>query len=107
MNTRDAGEQRLNDADRAVAPDPAHTPMMQQYWRIKADHPETLVFYRMGDFYELFYDDARRGHRLLDITLTARGASAGEPIPMAGVPVHAVETYLSRLVKLGESVAIC
>jgi len=107
VNTRDAGEQRLNDADRAVAPDPAHTPMMQQYWRIKADHPETLVFYRMGDFYELFYDDARRGHRLLDITLTARGASAGEPIPMAGVPVHAVETYLSRLVKLGESVAIC
>nr|HET7857586.1 DNA mismatch repair protein MutS [Caldimonas sp.] len=85
----------------------AHTPMMQQYLRIKAAHPDTLVFYRMGDFYELFYEDARRGHRLLDITLTSRGTSAGEPIPMAGVPVHAVETYLARLVRLGESVAIC
>ncbi|HZW72247.1 MAG TPA: DNA mismatch repair protein MutS, partial [Caldimonas sp.] len=81
--------------------------MMQQYLRIKADHPETLVFYRMGDFYEVFYDDAKRAHRLLNITLTSRGASAGEPIPMAGVPVHAVETYLARLVRLGESVAIC
>ncbi|MGZ8259968.1 MAG: DNA mismatch repair protein MutS, partial [Caldimonas sp.] len=90
------------------APEPiGHTPMMAQYLRIKADHPDTLVFYRMGDFYELFYDDARRAHRLLDIALTARGASAGAPIPMAGVPVHAVETYLARLVKLGESVAIC
>src|SRR5215207_8489188 len=81
--------------------------MMQQYLRIKAEHPDTLLFYRMGDFYELFYDDAKRAHRLLDITLTSRGASAGAPIPMAGVPVHAVETYLARLVKLGESVAIC
>ncbi|HEY1436432.1 MAG TPA: DNA mismatch repair protein MutS, partial [Casimicrobiaceae bacterium] len=81
--------------------------MMQQYLRIKAEHPDTLLFYRMGDFYEVFYDDARRAHRLLNITLTSRGASAGEPIPMAGVPVHAVETYLARLVKLGESVAIC
>ncbi|HEY3584602.1 MAG TPA: DNA mismatch repair protein MutS, partial [Casimicrobiaceae bacterium] len=81
--------------------------MMQQYLRVKDEHPDRLVFYRMGDFYELFYDDARRAHRLLDITLTARGASAGAPIPMAGVPVHAVETYLARLVKLGESVAIC
>ncbi len=81
--------------------------MMQQYLRIKAAHPDTLVFYRMGDFYELFLDDAKRAHRLLDITLTTRGASAGEPIAMAGVPVHAVETYLARLVKLGESVAIC
>jgi DNA mismatch repair protein MutS len=85
----------------------AHTPMMAQYLRIKAEHPDTLVFYRMGDFYELFYDDAKRAHRLLDITLTSRGASAGAPIPMAGVPVHAVETYLARLVKLGEPVAIC
>jgi DNA mismatch repair protein MutS len=85
----------------------AHTPMMQQYLRIKAEHPDTLVFYRMGDFYELFLDDAKRAHRLLDITLTSRGASAGAPIPMAGVPVHAVDVYLSRLVKLGESVAIC
>jgi DNA mismatch repair protein MutS len=83
------------------------TPMMAQYLRIKADHPETLLFYRMGDFYELFLDDAKKAARLLDITLTSRGASAGAPIPMAGVPVHAVETYLARLVRLGESVAIC
>jgi DNA mismatch repair protein MutS len=85
----------------------AHTPMMQQYLRVKAEHPDKLVFYRMGDFYELFYDDAERGAKLLDITLTSRGASAGAPIPMAGVPYHAVDQYLGRLVKLGESVAIC
>ncbi|MGZ8155343.1 MAG: DNA mismatch repair protein MutS [Burkholderiales bacterium] len=84
-----------------------HTPMMQQYLRIKAQHPDMLVFYRMGDFYELFYDDAERAARLLDITLTTRGASAGEPIKMAGVPYHAVEQYLAKLVKHGESVAIC
>ncbi len=84
----------------------AHTPMMQQYLRIKAEFPDTLVFYRMGDFYELFYDDARKANRLLDITLTQRGASAGEPVVMAGVPVHAVEAYLSRLIKLGEAVAV-
>ena len=84
-----------------------HTPMMQQYLRIKAQHPELLLFYRMGDFYELFYDDARRAAALLDITLTARGQSAGEPIPMAGVPYHSVENYLAKLVKAGESVAIC
>jgi len=90
------------------APEPiGHTPMMQQYLRIKAEHPDTLLFYRMGDFYELFLDDAKRAHRLLDITLTARGASAGEPIAMAGVPVHAVDGYLAKLVRLGESVAIC
>jgi DNA mismatch repair protein MutS len=81
--------------------------MMQQYLRIKAEHPAMLVFYRMGDFYELFYDDARRAAALLDITLTARGQSAGEPIPMAGVPYHAAEGYLAKLVKAGESVAIC
>jgi len=81
--------------------------MMQQYLRIKAEHPQILLFYRMGDFYELFYDDARRAARLLDITLTHRGHSAGEPIPMAGVPYHAAETYLARLLKLGESIAIC
>ena len=80
--------------------------MMQQYLRIKAEHPDTLVFYRMGDFYELFYDDARKANRLLDITLTTRGASAGAPVVMAGVPVHSVESYLARLVKLGEAVAI-
>jgi DNA mismatch repair protein MutS len=85
----------------------AHTPMMQQYLRIKAQHPDVLLLYRMGDFYELFFDDARRAARLLDITLTARGHSAGEPIPMAGVPVHSVENYLARLIRRGESVAIC
>ena len=84
-----------------------HTPMMQQYLRIKAEHADKLLFYRMGDFYELFYDDAERAARLLDITLTSRGASAGVPIKMAGVPFHAVEQYLAKLVKLGESVAIC
>ncbi|MEW5756059.1 MAG: DNA mismatch repair protein MutS [Pseudomonadota bacterium] len=84
-----------------------HTPMMQQYLRIKADYPDTLVFYRMGDFYELFYEDARKAARLLDITLTARGQSAGEPIPMAGVPYHSAEGYLARLVKCGESIVIC
>lgn len=84
-----------------------HTPMMQQYLRLKAQHPEILLLYRMGDFYELFYDDAKRASQLLDISLTKRGASAGEPIPMAGVPHHAVENYLAKLVQLGESVAIC
>jgi DNA mismatch repair protein MutS len=83
-----------------------HTPMMQQYLRIKADFPDTLVFYRMGDFYELFYDDARRANRLLDVTLTTRGQSAGEPVVMAGVPVHALENYLARLIRQGEAVAI-
>jgi DNA mismatch repair protein MutS len=83
-----------------------HTPMMAQYLRIKADFPDTLVFYRMGDFYELFYEDARKANRLLDITLTARGNSAGEPVVMAGVPVHAVENYLARLIRLGEAVAV-
>ena len=85
----------------------SHTPMMQQYLRIKAEHPDTLMFYRMGDFYELFFDDAVKAARLLDITLTTRGASAGNPIKMAGVPFHAVEQYLAKLVKLGESVVIC
>jgi len=81
--------------------------MMQQYLSIKAEYPDMLVFYRMGDFYELFFDDARRAASLLEITLTARGKSAGNPIPMAGVPYHAVEPYLARLVRKGESVAIC
>ena len=85
----------------------SHTPMMRQYLNIKAQHPNILLFYRMGDFYELFYDDARRAAQLLDISLTARGKSGGDPIPMAGVPFHAVENYLARLVKMGESVAIC
>ncbi len=84
-----------------------HTPMMLQYLRIKGEHPDILVFYRMGDFYELFYDDAEKASRLLDIALTSRGVSAGTPVKMAGVPAHSVEQYLAKLVKLGESVAIC
>src|SRR5262245_2253501 len=85
----------------------AHTPVMQQYLGLKAQHPDMLLFYRMGDFYELFYDDAEKAARLLDLTLTKRGASAGAPIPMAGVPWQAIEQYLAKLVKLGESAAIC
>jgi DNA mismatch repair protein MutS len=84
-----------------------HTPVMKQYLGFKAQYPELLLFYRMGDFYELFFDDARKAARLLDIALTTRGTSAGQPIPMAGVPAHAVEGYLARLVKLGEAVVIC
>ena len=88
-------------------PTAIHTPMMRQYLAIKADYPDMLVFYRMGDFYELFHDDARRAASLLDITLTSRGKSGGNAIPMAGVPYHAVEGYLAKLVRKGESVAIC
>ena len=84
-----------------------HTPMMRQFLRIKSEYPDILLFYRMGDFYELFYDDARRAAKLIDITLTTRGQSAGQPIPMAGVPVHSVEGYLAKLLRKGESVAIC
>ncbi len=84
-----------------------HTPMMQQYLRIKAEHPDILLFYRMGDFYELFFDDAHKAANLLDITLTARGRANGEPIPMAGVPYHAADNYLAKLVKQGQSIAIC
>jgi DNA mismatch repair protein MutS len=85
----------------------SHTPVMQQYLRLKAQYPDVLLFYRMGDFYELFFEDARRAAALLDITLTARGQSGGQPIPMAGVPAHAAEGYLARLVRKGESVAVC
>lgn len=91
----------------AQPPASPHTPMMQQYLRIKAEHPNELVFYRMGDFYELFFDDAKRAAELMDVTLTSRGKSAGEPIPMAGIPYHAADNYLARLVRLGESIAIC
>jgi DNA mismatch repair protein MutS len=84
-----------------------HTPMMQQYLRIKAEHPNELVLYRMGDFYELFFDDAVKAARLLDITLTARGKSGGNPIAMAGVPFHAAESYVGKLTRLGESIVIC
>jgi len=100
MNTATANKKNKKDSA-------THTPMMQQYLRIKADHPNTLLFYRMGDFYELFYDDAKKAAKILDITLTARGQSAGKPIPMAGIPYHAADNYLSRLIKRGESVAIC
>ena len=85
----------------------SHTPMMRQYLAIKSQYPDLLVFYRMGDFYELFFDDAERAAKLLNITLTHRGQSAGKPIAMAGVPYHAAETYLAKLVKLGESIVIC
>ena len=84
-----------------------HTPMMQQYFKIKAEHPNELVFYRMGDFYELFFDDAKKASELLDVTLTARGKTGNNPIPMAGVPYHAVDGYLAKLVRAGESAAIC
>lgn len=96
-------------ADSSPAPSSAcgHTPMMAQYLAIKADFPDTLVFYRMGYFYELFWADAEKAARLLDITLTRCGQSAGQPVVMAGVPFHAVENYLTRLIRLGESVAIC
>ena len=107
MNDKELASNSEKNQGLAGASISSHTPMMQQYLRIKAEHPDTLVFYRMGDFYELFFDDARRGNRLLDITLTSRGQSAGEPVVMAGVPVHAVEGYLAKLIKLGEAVAIC
>jgi len=100
----------LKKATKAATKAPAsnqHTPMMQQFLRIKADHPDILLFYRMGDFYELFFDDARKASQLLDITLTARGKSNGEPIPMCGIPYHAADNYLARLIKAGESVALC
>jgi DNA mismatch repair protein MutS len=92
----------MTDASKAQ-----HTPMMQQYLSIKAEHPNDIIFYRMGDFYELFFDDAKQASQLLDITLTARGKASGNPIPMCGVPYHAAEGYLAKLVKQGLSVAIC
>jgi len=90
-----------------IKPSAPHTPMMQQYLRIKAENPETLLFYRMGDFYELFFDDAKKASQLLDITLTSRGQSAGSPIPMAGIPYHAAEGYIARLLRNGVSIAMC
>ena len=97
----------MMDQSLPTTPLAQHTPMMQQYLRIKAEHPDMLLLYRMGDFYELFFEDAQEASRLLDITLTTRGSSAGQPIKMAGVPYHAVEQYLAKLVKMGLSVAIC
>ncbi|GHU28171.1 DNA mismatch repair protein MutS [Betaproteobacteria bacterium] len=102
IRAHDADSQRIQGDDFSN-----HTPVMQQYLRLKAQHPGLLLFYRMGDFYELFFDDAEKAARLLDITLTTRGQSAGTPIKMAGVPWHAIEPYLARLVKLGESAVIC
>lgn len=101
--------QSIDNSGNALGTDnlSSHTPFMRQYLGAKAAHPDVLLFFRMGDFYELFYDDARKAARLLDITLTQRGQSGGQPIPMAGVPYHAAENYLARLVRLGESVAIC
>ncbi|MDH3342543.1 MAG: DNA mismatch repair protein MutS [Gammaproteobacteria bacterium] len=96
-------ENTTNTAEQPVK----HTPMMQQYLRLKADHPNEIMFYRMGDFYEMFFDDARKAAKLLDITLTARGHSGGQPIPMCGIPYHAADNYLARLINQGESVAIC
>jgi DNA mismatch repair protein MutS len=97
-----------NPANSSPSPELAkHTPLMQQYFRIKAEHPDRLLFFRMGDFYEMFYEDARQAARLLDITLTTRGESAGERIPMAGIPYHALDGYLAKLVRLGVPVAIC
>src|SRR3546814_15165825 len=86
---------------------PEHTPLMKQFFAAKAEHPDVLMFFRMGDFYELFYDDARKAARLLDITLTQRGSTDGQPIPMDGAPAHAYEGYLARLVALRDSVALC
>ena len=85
----------------------ADTPMMRQYWSIKDQHPTELLFYRMGDFYELFFDDARKAAAALDITLTTRGKHLGEDIPMCGVPVHSAETYLLELIRGGHRVAVC
>src|SRR6267378_6552843 len=108
MDQRNPATSSGDKGNRMPSPDaPGTTGMMQQYLRLKSQYPDILLFYRMGDFYELFFDDARRAASLLDITLTARGQSAGQPIPMAGVPFHSVESYLARLVRKGESVAIC
>src|SRR6266403_760182 len=108
MQRRNSATPGSNTGNLTPSPDlPGTTAMMQQYLRIKAQHPDMLLFYRMGDFYEMFYDDAERASRLLDLTLTTRGASAGAPIKMAGVPYHAVDQYLAKLVRIGESVAIC
>src|SRR5882672_8409392 len=108
MERRNFATPSNSTGNQTPSPDlPGTTAMMQQYLRIKAQHPDMLLFYRMGDFYELFYDDAERASRLLDLTLTTRGASAGAPIKMAGVPYHAVDQYLAKLVRIGESVAIC
>src|SRR5260221_9238105 len=108
MERRNSATSSASTGNQTPSPDlPGTSALMQQYLRLKAQHPDMLLFYRMGDFYELFYDDAERASRLLDLTLTTRGASAGAPIKMAGVPYHAVEQYLAKLVKIRDPVAIC
>ena len=107
VTAQEIAQEIASDKAGTDGPSSTHTPMMRQYLEIKANHPEELLFYRMGDFYELFFADAATAAGLLDITLTSRGSSAGEPIPMCGVPFHAVDSYLARLVKLGRPVAIC
>ena len=97
----------LDTTEKPKAQATQHTPMMQQFLRIKADHPDILLFYRMGDFYEMFFDDARRASELLGITLTARGKTDGNPIPMCGIPYHSADNYLAKLIRAGESVALC
>src|SRR5262249_33825163 len=97
----------MNEPRPAPAPDTDSSPMMVQYHTIKAEHPDVLLFYRMGDFYEMFFDDAVRASAALDIQLTRRGAHQGQDIPMCGVPVHAAEAYLQRLIRKGFRVAIC
>ena len=97
----------MNNTEQSNEATTNHTPMMRQYLALKAQHPDKLVFYRMGDFYELFFEDAEKAARLLGITLTQRGTSNGQPIKMAGVPYHAAEGYLAKLTKMGEAVAIC
>src|SRR5258707_3887009 len=108
MERRNSATSSGSTGNQTPSPDlPGTTSMMQQYLRIKAQHPDVLLFYRMGDFYEMFYDDARRAAELLDIALTQRGASAGAPIPMAGVTVVTLDGYLAKVVRKGQSVAIC
>src|SRR3989442_7261884 len=108
MERRNSATSSGDKGNRMPSPDaPGTSALMQQYLRLKAQYPDMLLFYRMGDFYEMFYDDAERAWLLLDLTLTTRGASAGAPMKMAGVPYHAVEQYLAKLVRIGESVAIC
>ena len=106
-SSHDPAHKKIQQPKAAPVSLEGHTPMMAQYLTLKADFPDTLLFYRMGDFYEMFYADAEKAAGLLDITLTTRGQSAGQPIPMAGVPFHSVENYLARLIQAGESVAIC
>lgn len=97
----------MTELNKTEKENPTVTPMMEQYLRVKADHPDSLLFYRMGDFFELFFDDAKQAAAALDIALTKRGKHNGEDIPMAGVPVHAADNYLAKLIRAGFKVAVC